>query len=220
MAGRGVVTEADLEIHPRVLMLAKDGTWQYAVDPVHYDKERAGAGLGRSFALELVKQNPDITVGLVPAACGGTSITPGHPAHTTTRQTATPTTTLLKKRHVRRKTASWPAYCGTRVNPIPGRKEHILQGKAYRADCTVPHRPRRPRRSVCHRPIGAVRSQTLDRRTTAGQPGANRSRRRGALLRLCLFTWPDQRGRQYPFQHGLTARIRPSLRRTLPGDPC
>jgi len=80
MAGRGVVTEADLEIHPRVLMLAKDGTWQYAVDPVHYDKTRAGVGLGRSFALELVKQNPDITVGLVPAACGGSPIstwTPG-----------------------------------------------------------------------------------------------------------------------------------------------
>lgn len=80
MAGRGAVTEADREVHPRVLMLAKDGTWQYAVDPVHYDKKRAGAGLGRSFALELVKQNPGITVGLVPAACGGSPIsswTPG-----------------------------------------------------------------------------------------------------------------------------------------------
>lgn len=80
MAGRGLVTEADREVHPRVLMLTKDGTWQYAVDPVHYDKKRAGAGLGRSFALELVKRNPDITIGLVPAACGGSPIstwTPG-----------------------------------------------------------------------------------------------------------------------------------------------
>lgn len=74
MAGRGLVTEADREVHPRVLMLAEDGTWQYAVDPVHYDKKRAGVGLGRSFALELVKRNPEITIGLVPAACGGSPI--------------------------------------------------------------------------------------------------------------------------------------------------
>lgn len=86
MAGRGAVGEADREIHPRVLMLAKDGTWQYAVDPVHYDKNRAGAGLGRSFALELVKRNPDITVGLVPAACGGSPISSWEPGayHTPT----------------------------------------------------------------------------------------------------------------------------------------
>lgn len=74
MAGRGEVTEADRVIHPRVLMLAKDGSWQYAVDPIHYDKKIAGAGLAKSFALELVKRNPDITIGLVPAACGGSRI--------------------------------------------------------------------------------------------------------------------------------------------------
>jgi hypothetical protein len=74
MAGRGEVAEADREIHPRVLMLAKDGSWQYAVDPIHYDKKMAGAGLAKSFALELVKRDPDITIGLVPAACGGSHI--------------------------------------------------------------------------------------------------------------------------------------------------
>ena len=37
MAGRGEVTDDDLKIHPRGLMLAKDGSWQYAVDPIHYD---------------------------------------------------------------------------------------------------------------------------------------------------------------------------------------
>lgn len=80
MAGRGEVSEADQEVNPQVLMLAKDGSWQYAVDPVHYDKKRAGVGLARSFALELVKQDPEITIGLVPAACGGSPIslwTPG-----------------------------------------------------------------------------------------------------------------------------------------------
>lgn len=74
MAGRGEVTETDRETHPRVLMLAKDLSWQYAVDPIHYDKKIAGAGLAKSFALELVKRDPDITIGLVPAACGGSHI--------------------------------------------------------------------------------------------------------------------------------------------------
>ena len=74
MAGRGEVTETDLEIQPQVLMLAKDGSWQYAVDPIHYDKKVAGAGLAKSFALELLKHKPDVTIGLVPAACGGSKI--------------------------------------------------------------------------------------------------------------------------------------------------
>ena len=39
MAGRGDITPGDLEVHPQVLMLTKDGNWQYAVDPVHYDKK-------------------------------------------------------------------------------------------------------------------------------------------------------------------------------------
>ena len=74
MAGRGEMSEMDQEINPRVLMLTKDGSWQYAADPVHYDKKRAGVGLARSFALELIKRDANITIGLVPAACGGSPI--------------------------------------------------------------------------------------------------------------------------------------------------
>jgi len=74
MAGRGDLAEADPEVNPRVLMLAKDGTWQPAMDPVHYDKKIAGVGLARSFAAELIKLDPNITIGLVPAACGGSHI--------------------------------------------------------------------------------------------------------------------------------------------------
>jgi hypothetical protein len=74
MAGRGEVTAADREILPRIMMLAPDGSWQPAVDPIHYDKPRAGAGLGRSFAKVLTEQDEDITIGLVPAACGGSPI--------------------------------------------------------------------------------------------------------------------------------------------------
>jgi len=75
MSGRGEVTEADLKIHPRVLMLAQDGSWQYAVDPIHYDKKIAGVGLGKTFAIELAELDQNISIGLVPAACGGSSIT-------------------------------------------------------------------------------------------------------------------------------------------------
>ena len=35
MAGRGEVKDEDRTIQPRVLMLAKDGSWQFAVDPIH-----------------------------------------------------------------------------------------------------------------------------------------------------------------------------------------
>jgi len=56
------------------LMLTENGSWQYAVDPVHYDKKVAGAGLARSFALELARLDQNITIGLVPAACGGSPI--------------------------------------------------------------------------------------------------------------------------------------------------
>jgi hypothetical protein len=79
MAGRGELTEEDKEIHPRVLMLAKDGSWEYAVDPIHYDKKNAGTGLAKSFAIELAERDENITIGLVPAACGGSSITHWQP---------------------------------------------------------------------------------------------------------------------------------------------
>ena len=74
MAGRGIVTQKDKEIFPRVFMLSKEGKWLPAVDPIHYDKKVAGVGLGRSFAKALAEKSGDIIVGLVPAACGGSPI--------------------------------------------------------------------------------------------------------------------------------------------------
>jgi hypothetical protein len=74
MAGRGKITAADKVPHPRVLVLSKEGVWKPAVAPLHYDKSAAGVGLGRSFAIALAENNQDITIGLVPAACGGSSI--------------------------------------------------------------------------------------------------------------------------------------------------
>lgn len=74
MAGRGKVTEADKKPHPRILMLSKDLEWVPAVHPMHFDKPIAGVGLGRSFAIEMAKDNPEITIGLIPCAVGGSPI--------------------------------------------------------------------------------------------------------------------------------------------------
>jgi len=81
MAGRGKVAEADRKPMPRVFMLNKQGQWVPAVDPMHFDKPAAGVGLGRTFAAEMLKSlPPDVSIGLIPAAAGGSAIdswTPG-----------------------------------------------------------------------------------------------------------------------------------------------
>ena len=74
MAGRGVISAEDSIINPKILMLNKEYKWVPAVDPIHYDKSSAGVGLAKSFALELLKNDSNITIGLVPAACGGSPI--------------------------------------------------------------------------------------------------------------------------------------------------
>ena len=79
MAGRGKVTDDDRRAHPRVLALGKDGKWHPAVDPLHWDKGSAGVGLGRSFAIALAEKNPDVVIGLIPTACGGSPISSWEP---------------------------------------------------------------------------------------------------------------------------------------------
>ncbi len=79
MAGRGMVDPATNKSHPNIFMLNKEGKWVPAVHPIHYDKSVAGVGLGMSFAKELVKENPDMKIGLIPTACGGSSISTWKP---------------------------------------------------------------------------------------------------------------------------------------------
>lgn len=74
MAGRGKVEEQDKQPHARVLMLNKAGEWVPAVDPLHFDKSAAGVGLGKTFGQQIAEANPDITVGLIPCAVGGSPI--------------------------------------------------------------------------------------------------------------------------------------------------
>lgn len=79
MAGRGIVEEQDRTVHPRVLTLTKDNTWAPAVDPIHFDKSVAGVCLGRTFGITIADASPDITVGLIPCAAGGSPISSWEP---------------------------------------------------------------------------------------------------------------------------------------------
>ncbi|NBV25432.1 MAG: sialate O-acetylesterase [Proteobacteria bacterium] len=75
MAGRGVVEEQDKTPHPRVLKFTKENTWAPATDPLHFDKPTiAGVGLGSSFGRAMADANPEVTVGLIPCAVGGTPL--------------------------------------------------------------------------------------------------------------------------------------------------
>lgn len=80
MAGRGDVAGVDSQVHPRVVMLDQNDTWQPARDPLHFDKPIAGVGPGLSFGKVLAGSYPEVRIGLVPCAAGGSRIeawTPG-----------------------------------------------------------------------------------------------------------------------------------------------
>ena len=75
MAGRGFIQPEDKIAVPRVLTMNQAGEWIPSVEPTHFDKSSAGTCFGRTFAIRLAQSDSTITVGIVPAACGGTSIT-------------------------------------------------------------------------------------------------------------------------------------------------
>lgn len=61
--------------HPRVTMLNQAGEWVPATHPVHFDKPTiAGVGPGLSFGMAMAEASPDVGIGLVPCAVGGTPI--------------------------------------------------------------------------------------------------------------------------------------------------
>ena len=75
MAGRGTVDAESLVTDPRVQMLDKEGHWVPAKDPLHFDKPEAGVGPGLTFGKRMAAANPQVRIGLIPCAVGGTSIT-------------------------------------------------------------------------------------------------------------------------------------------------
>ena len=74
MAGRGTVEPEDTVGNLRILRLNKQGEWEMAKDPVHFDKPAAGVGPGLAFAREMLDLDDDIVIGLIPCAIGGSSI--------------------------------------------------------------------------------------------------------------------------------------------------
>ncbi|OAM88557.1 sialate O-acetylesterase [Termitidicoccus mucosus] len=75
MAGRGLVGEIDRTPDPRILAFDGPGRWIPAVEPLHHDKRGAGVGPGFAFARALLPHLPsDVSIGLIPAAFGGTSV--------------------------------------------------------------------------------------------------------------------------------------------------
>lgn len=82
MAGRGAVADLDAAEQapdPRVLALDAVGEWRPATDPLHWDKSAAGVGIGKFFGRMIADTQPGVTAGLIPTACGGSSITVWEP---------------------------------------------------------------------------------------------------------------------------------------------
>lgn len=63
----------DKEANPRILKLNRWNSWEVAVDPIT-NNYKVAVGPGLSFAKKLAEENPDVTIGLVPLAVGGTTI--------------------------------------------------------------------------------------------------------------------------------------------------
>jgi hypothetical protein len=73
MAGRGFAAEVPAIVDEGIQML-RNGRWQMMAEPVHNDKPGAGIGLAASFAAAWRLDHPSETIGLIPAAEGGTSL--------------------------------------------------------------------------------------------------------------------------------------------------
>jgi hypothetical protein len=75
MAGRGKLAKIDTTAHPNVYVLNKENKWKLAVDPLHFDKPKiVGVGPGLTFGKTMADNKKGVKIGLIPCACGGSSI--------------------------------------------------------------------------------------------------------------------------------------------------
>jgi len=80
MSGRGTLTENNRVPSSRILVMTATGEWREAIEPFHFEKPLAnGAGLAASFARAYADAHPDVTVGLIPAAYGGSPVASWQP---------------------------------------------------------------------------------------------------------------------------------------------
>jgi hypothetical protein len=76
MAGRGELPREPIQPDRRILVLDGEDRWIVARDPLHAQvgNIKPGVGPGLSFAQQMVKYDPNITIGLIPCAVGGTAL--------------------------------------------------------------------------------------------------------------------------------------------------
>ena len=76
MAGRGALDSTAQTDNPRIRSLDPEGRWVIARDPLHVKIGRAepGVGPGLSFAQAMLKANPEVTIGLIACAVGGSPL--------------------------------------------------------------------------------------------------------------------------------------------------
>jgi acetyl esterase/lipase len=98
MAGRGAVEEQDRTPHPRVFVLNDKDQWVPATDPLHFDKPKiAGVGPGLAFGKAMAKVQPDVTIGLIPCAVGGSPLSSWQPKAEDPATKTTPYDTAIRR---------------------------------------------------------------------------------------------------------------------------
>lgn len=103
MAGRGELIDGAENADPRILVLNRNQEWQIAQHPLHFDKPIAGTGLALSFARTVLKNNPDIRIGLIPCAVGGSSIEQWQPGKIHQQTGIYPYDAMIKRIHIAQK---------------------------------------------------------------------------------------------------------------------
>ena len=73
MAGRGFLNEA-VSFDTRRIHVLRNGRWQTMYRPVNPDRPFSGTCLAESFAKAYADAHPDVEVGVIPCADGGTSL--------------------------------------------------------------------------------------------------------------------------------------------------
>ena len=88
MSGRGTMATNVDATSSRIKVLQQNGTWVTATHPLHREVEPSSAevGPGLAFALKTLENaDPNVTIGLIPTAVGGQSITEFEPKALNTR---------------------------------------------------------------------------------------------------------------------------------------
>ena len=79
MAGRGALSPSNRVSSAGTVKFTADMRWVPADEPIHFDKNTAGAGLAATFARTMADVNPGREIALVPCAVGGSAISRWQP---------------------------------------------------------------------------------------------------------------------------------------------